>query len=109
MSLFAEKDRERQTLELHAAHTGPELDACETRLRCHIEGIEKDRLLIRFTHIDKMNIDREFSFVLDVASRSNQGVSVNDLSQGCSGTYDATSDNDHTTVAQSPHTTQRTQ
>lgn len=74
--LSVEKDRERQTLEVHAAQTGPELNACETRLRCHIEGIEKDRLLIRFTHIDKIDIDREFSFVLDVASRSNQGMQV---------------------------------
>jgi len=74
MTLFVEKDRERQTLEMHAAQTGPELDTCETRLRCHIEGIENDRLLIRFTHIDKMDVDREFSFVLDVGSRSNQGM-----------------------------------
>ncbi|KAG1809918.1 chromosome segregation protein Spc25-domain-containing protein [Suillus plorans] len=75
-NLKREKDRERQTLEMHAAQTGPELNACETRLRCHIEGIEKDRLLIRFTHIDKLDIDREFSFVLDVASSSNQVITT---------------------------------
>ncbi|KAG2364718.1 hypothetical protein BDR07DRAFT_1279095, partial [Suillus spraguei] len=41
--LSTEKDRERQTLEMHAAQTGPGLNACETHLHCHIEGIEKDR------------------------------------------------------------------
>ncbi|OJA16782.1 hypothetical protein AZE42_03313 [Rhizopogon vesiculosus] len=75
-NLRREKDRERQTLEMHAAQTAPEMDACETRLRCHIEGIEKDRLLVRFTHIDKVDVDREFSFVLDVASRSNQVITT---------------------------------
>jgi hypothetical protein len=96
--LSVEKDRERQTLEVHAAQTGPELNACETRLRCHIEGIEKDRLLIRFTHIDKIDIDREFSFVLDVASRSNQGMQVKGyLERWC--LQSPTSDNDHTATA----------
>lgn len=96
--LSVEKDRERQTLEVHAAPTGPELNACETRLRCHIEGIEKDRLLIRFTHIDKIDIDREFSFVLDVASRSNQGMQVKGyLERWC--LQSPTSDNDHTATA----------
>jgi len=33
-------------------------------------GVEKDQLLVRFSHIDKYDLDREFTFVLDVSVRS---------------------------------------
>jgi len=53
-----------------AAYASPELRTCEQRLRCIVEGIEKDQLLVRFSHLDKSDLEREFSFVLDVSSRA---------------------------------------
>jgi kinetochore protein Spc25, fungi type len=43
-----------------------ELRVCEFLLKCKVEGIEKDQLLVRFSHIDEADPRREFSFVLDV-------------------------------------------
>lgn len=68
-----EKDAEREVLNKHAAQLEPELTACESWLKCNIEGIEADQLLIRFSHIDEADVDREFSFVLDVASPTYNG------------------------------------
>lgn len=68
-----EKDAERDILNEHAAQLEPELAACESWLKCNIEGIEADQLLIRFSHIDEANVDREFSFVLDVSTPSYNG------------------------------------
>ena len=70
-----EKDAERDILNKHAAQLEPELAACESWLKCNIEGIEADQLLIRFSHIDEANVDREFSFVLDVSTPSYNGES----------------------------------
>ncbi|KII94458.1 hypothetical protein PLICRDRAFT_122327 [Plicaturopsis crispa FD-325 SS-3] len=69
-NLRQEKDKERLTLETYAARVSPELHACERNLRCMVEGIEKDRLLVRFAQVDPADPDREFSLVLDVSSRS---------------------------------------
>lgn len=69
----AEKNKERSTLNAHASSASPELKSCEHRLRCVVEGIEKDQLLVRFSHIDKYDLDREFTFVLDVSVRSYRG------------------------------------
>ncbi|KAG9314737.1 chromosome segregation protein Spc25-domain-containing protein [Chiua virens] len=69
-NLKREKDVERSILNSHAAQLQPELTACESWLKCYIEGIEADQLLIRFSHIDEANADREFSFVLDVSAPS---------------------------------------
>ncbi|KAF9229837.1 hypothetical protein BS17DRAFT_724079 [Gyrodon lividus] len=69
-NLQREKDGENKILNEHAAQLEPELAACESWLRCHIEGIEADQLLIRFSYLDEANIDREFSFVLDVSTPS---------------------------------------
>lgn len=74
-STMSEKNKERSTLNSHAAYASPELKTCEHRLRCVIEGIEKDQLLIRFSHIDKSDLAREFSFVLDVGARLYKGAS----------------------------------
>lgn len=71
---FSEKNKERSTLNEHAAYSSPELKSCEHRLRCVVEGIEKDQLLVRFSDIDKLALEREFSFVLDVSSRSYKGA-----------------------------------
>jgi hypothetical protein len=70
-----EKNKERSVLNTHAESATPELKSCEHRLRCVVEGIEKDQLLVRFSHIDKSDLDREFSFVLDVSTRSYRGES----------------------------------
>jgi kinetochore protein Spc25 len=70
---YIEKDAERDILNKHAAQLEPELAVCESWLKCNIEGIEADQLLIRFSHIDEGNIDREFSFVLDVSTPSYNG------------------------------------
>lgn len=68
-----EKDAERNILNEHAAQLEPELAACESWLKCNIEGIEADQLLLRFSHIDEANADRECSFVLDVSTPSYNG------------------------------------
>lgn len=70
---YLEKEGEHRVLNEHAAQLEPELVACESWLRCHIEGIEADQLLIRFSHLDEANVDREFSFVLDVSTPSYNG------------------------------------
>ena len=70
---ISEKNKERSTLNAHAAYTSPELKTCEHRLRCIVEGIEKDQLLVRFSYLDGSDLEREFSFVLDVSSRAYRG------------------------------------
>ncbi|KAH7911839.1 chromosome segregation protein Spc25-domain-containing protein [Hygrophoropsis aurantiaca] len=68
--------RELWTLNFHASKSFPELTACQRRLQCVIEGVEKDLLLVRFSHIDEADVDREFSFVLDVSSRSYRVITT---------------------------------
>ncbi|KAI0809138.1 chromosome segregation protein Spc25-domain-containing protein [Irpex lacteus] len=68
MDLKRERNRERSILETYASRTTPELLETERRLQCYVEGIERDKILLRFTHIDKTDVDREFSVVIDVAS-----------------------------------------
>ena len=46
---------------------------CEWRLSCVIEGVEKDRLLVRFSRIDSTEIDREASFVIDLSNQMYKG------------------------------------
>jgi kinetochore protein Spc25 len=69
-----ERDEERELLDLRAFQTATELDHCQKALRCIIEGIDKDQLLVRFTHIDPSDLDREFSLVLDVSDRTYKGL-----------------------------------
>ncbi|KAH0838733.1 chromosome segregation protein Spc25-domain-containing protein [Lanmaoa asiatica] len=78
-NLQREKDAERNILNEHAAQLEPELAACESWLKCNIEGIETDQLLIRFSHIDEANVDREFSFVLDVSTPSYNVITTTPL------------------------------
>ncbi|TFK38652.1 chromosome segregation protein Spc25-domain-containing protein [Crucibulum laeve] len=68
-NLRREKDKERSVLSTHASHVSPELLSCEQRLSCFVEGIQKDRLLVRFQHIDRYDSGREATFVLDVSTR----------------------------------------
>ncbi|KAL0956673.1 hypothetical protein HGRIS_002803 [Hohenbuehelia grisea] len=72
-SLRREKMKERATLDTYASTSHPELSTLETRLACVLEGIEKNQLLIRFTHVDRTRPEREFSFVLDVSGKSYRG------------------------------------
>ncbi|ESK88425.1 kinetochore protein spc25 [Moniliophthora roreri MCA 2997] len=72
-NLRRERNKERATLNTFAARISPELDACEKRLACVIEGIEKDQFLVRFTRVDRSDPDKEFNFVVDV---SNQAYKV---------------------------------
>ncbi|KAH7884035.1 chromosome segregation protein Spc25-domain-containing protein [Phlebopus sp. FC_14] len=66
-NLKREKDSEGGILSEYAAQLQPDLAACESWLKCHIEGIEADQLLIRFSCVDSANTDRECSFVLDTS------------------------------------------
>ena len=71
--IHAERERERSILSTHASHTSPELTECEFRLRTVIEGIDKDKILVRFTHVDSSDPQREFSVVIDVSGDSYKG------------------------------------
>lgn len=68
-----ERERERSLLDKHAARTAPELYECERWLQCVIEGIDVDKILFRFTHIDPNKPSREFSLVLDVSGHTYKG------------------------------------
>ncbi|KAF8439455.1 chromosome segregation protein Spc25-domain-containing protein [Boletus edulis BED1] len=78
-NLQREKNSERDILNEHATRLEPELAACESWLQCNIEGIEADQLLIRFSHVDEANPDREFSFVLDVSTPSYNVITTTPL------------------------------
>ncbi|KAG6331084.1 hypothetical protein ID866_8006 [Astraeus odoratus] len=69
-NLRREKQNEEAILNAHAAEVAAEFTAYQSWLHCHIEGIETDQLLIRFSHVDQASPDREFSFVLDVSAAS---------------------------------------
>lgn len=69
-NLHRERNNEENTLNTHAAFVAAELSAYQSWLHCYIDGIETDKLLIRFSHVDEANLDREFSFVLDVSEPS---------------------------------------
>ncbi|KAI0691573.1 chromosome segregation protein Spc25-domain-containing protein [Earliella scabrosa] len=69
-NLMRERKREESILATHASRTHPELSVCEDRLKCTIEDIDRDKLLVRFTLLDPDDLAREFSLVLDVSSRA---------------------------------------
>ena len=73
-SQIIERERERSILNAHASRTAPELTECEFRLRAVIEGIDKDKILVRFTHVDLSDPQREFSLVIDVSGESYKGT-----------------------------------
>ncbi|KAF9466858.1 chromosome segregation protein Spc25-domain-containing protein [Collybia nuda] len=66
-NLRRERNKERSTLTMHASRVSPALEACEHRLSCIVEGIEREQLLIRFWLVDPSEPQREFSFVMDVS------------------------------------------
>ncbi|KAI0960816.1 hypothetical protein AcW1_000081 [Taiwanofungus camphoratus] len=69
-NLRRERNREQSLLGSHASRVAPEVSDCETRLQCFIEGIDKDKILVRFMQLDAADPNREFSLVIDVSSRS---------------------------------------
>jgi len=69
-TLEREKEREENLLRSRAREVNYKLRACEDMLHGVIEGIADDQILIRFTHIDPSDLDREFSVVIDVSSRT---------------------------------------
>ena len=68
-----ERQRERTTLSQYAVRTTPELDEFEKHLKCVMEGIRKDQILVRFTHVDPAEPTREFSLVIDVSESTYKG------------------------------------
>ncbi|EIW57096.1 uncharacterized protein TRAVEDRAFT_151731 [Trametes versicolor FP-101664 SS1] len=68
-NLLRERKREQAILSAHSARAHPEVAACEAALKCVVEGIGQDKILVRWTHIDPADHDREFSIVIDVSSR----------------------------------------
>ena len=79
---ITEKNKELSILNRHSSCVPPELRVCEQRLSCVIEGVEKDRLLVRFSRIDSTEIDREASFVIDLSNQMYKGKQF--LHQICS-------------------------
>ncbi|PSR82434.1 hypothetical protein PHLCEN_2v6070 [Hermanssonia centrifuga] len=74
LNLQRERNRERSILNSYASKTSPELLECERRLHSAIEGIGKDKILVRFTHLDPAEPGREFSFVIDLSSKIYKGI-----------------------------------
>ena len=75
-SFYAEKNKERSTLSSFASHVSPQAQSCEKFLACTIEGVEKDRLLARFSHLDPSDPDREATFVLDLSTEVYKGTYI---------------------------------
>ena len=68
-----EKEREENLLCSRGQEVHYKLRACEDMLHGVIEGIADDQVLVRFTHIDPSDPDREFSFVVDVSNKTYKG------------------------------------
>ncbi|KAE9407791.1 hypothetical protein BT96DRAFT_954386 [Gymnopus androsaceus JB14] len=69
-SLHEHKGKERSTLNTHASWVTPELHAFENILACHVEGMQKEQLLIRFKCVDISDLNRDFCFILDVSGQN---------------------------------------
>lgn len=74
-----ERKNEEEILARYASEAETELAVYHSWLHCQIEGIESDRLLIRFSHVDEADPAREFSFVLDLSVQSYKGRFCVDL------------------------------
>lgn len=77
--LLLEKDKERSILNSHASHIPSELRSCEDRLAMTIEGVQQERLLIRFFRLDPTDPERDASFVLDISGQNYKGILINHL------------------------------
>ncbi|KAF8508519.1 chromosome segregation protein Spc25-domain-containing protein [Gautieria morchelliformis] len=67
VALREERRKEGNILESQAGHQEPELRALESKLHLTVEGVQKDVLLVSFTHIDPSDESRDFSVVVDVS------------------------------------------
>ena len=74
-----EKEREESLLRSRAQEVNYKLRACEEMLHGVIEGIADDQILVRFTHIDPSDLDREFSVVIDVSNKTYKGVGSSEM------------------------------
>lgn len=70
LTLFSEKNKEQSLLHTHASKVLPELNFCEQRLSCVIEGVERDHLLVRFARLQSSDQNCEASFVIDVSNKT---------------------------------------
>lgn len=75
-SFYTEKNKERSTLSSFASHVSPQSQSCEKFLACTIEGVEKDRLLARFSRLDPSDPEREATFVLDLSTEVYKGMYI---------------------------------
>ncbi|EDR00256.1 uncharacterized protein LACBIDRAFT_314434 [Laccaria bicolor S238N-H82] len=64
------KNKEQSLLHTHASKVLPELNFCEQRLSCVIEGVERDQLLVRFARLQPSDQNCEASFVIDVSNKT---------------------------------------
>ncbi|KAG8908684.1 kinetochore-associated Ndc80 complex subunit spc25 [Tulasnella sp. 417] len=71
--------RDKEVLETHARRTAREAKELQDALGWTIEGVQKDMLLFRFTHIDPVEPEKEFNIVLDVSSRTYRVTSSTPL------------------------------
>ncbi|KAF6765916.1 chromosome segregation protein Spc25-domain-containing protein [Ephemerocybe angulata] len=69
-NLRREKNKERSILRKNASRVNPDLKFCEENLGFSMEGIENDRLFVRFWRLDPTDPERDASLVLDVSSTS---------------------------------------
>ncbi|GJJ13816.1 hypothetical protein Clacol_008073 [Clathrus columnatus] len=67
-ALRKERKKESTILEKQASHQKPELKALENALHMTVEGVQKDILLVRFTHLDPSDEERDFSIVIDIST-----------------------------------------
>lgn len=66
-------DKERATLGSFSSHIPPQSQSCEQLLGCSVEGVERDRLLIRFSHLEPSDPEKEATMVLDTATDVYKG------------------------------------
>ncbi|KAG9120956.1 kinetochore-associated Ndc80 complex subunit spc25 [Ceratobasidium sp. 392] len=65
--LKLEKSKDQAKLERQVALNEPEARTLEDALKWNVEGVERNVVRIKFTHVDQANPAREFSFVVRMA------------------------------------------
>ena len=101
LTRLQEKEREENILRGRAQEVHHKLGACEEMLHGVIEGIAVDQLLIRFTHIDPSDLNREFSLVMDVSNKMYKGEDRR--SHPLRESSQTLSSNKHTILTNSPY------
>ncbi|KAF8708339.1 Chromosome segregation protein Spc25, partial [Rhizoctonia solani] len=72
--LKLEKSQDMAKLEHQVALNEPEARALSDLLKWTVEGVQRDVLCIKFTHIDESDWAREFSFVVDLSEQTYKGM-----------------------------------